>query len=297
MQVSSTCRLLCGAAKEVLDSCTSLQVVDWKKEPRFWDTDLLLDWAPSIVNLHVKGAHQRVCFDYFLKAATSLETLSVDFEVGYDDIELGWLTAGTHKRLSLSLVLASDLPEDHELVVEQLLDVSISELTLYMGNDITADAQEVWEKLHVKDSLLVELWELNKFVYALPSCPVIKIYAQEERSERHAPLDVRWKAINRHAGSVEIDCSLTLGLEVSGSHPNESPGPDVDDIKEPWRLRVNDAIFTWGLPRSEPCPNAYFLRNAAAVAAGWDDGAEPGRECQVPSEYQRYLAIEYMHEG
>ena len=296
LQVSTTCRLLCGAAEDVLASCTSIQVVDWKKEPDFWDTDILLDWAPSIVNLRVKGAQLQVCFDFFLKAATSLETLAVDFEVGCDGIDLGWLRgAGPKVQFGLNLVLSSHQPRDHELVVAQLLDLSITNLTLYMGNGITADGQEAWEKLHVTDSLMVELWELDKFVYALPSCPVLKIFAQEEISERHAPLDVRWKAITRHAGSVEIDCSLTLGLEVSG-HPHESPGPGIYDLGGPWRLRVNDAIFTWGLPRSEPCANAYFLRNAAALAAGWDDGAEPGREYQVPSEYDRYMAIEYMHE-
>ena len=192
-----------------------------------------------------------------------LDTLRLELSLRCGtSIDLSWLQRQPCSRLDMVVAVLTDQPSEHQLMVQQLLQLSMHNLTVRWQVALTPDLQLLWQRPFPCRRIRLELAApMPDALHALPCSPVLVIESY------HHDLSVEWAAVSRHAAQI---CFIMGHRQLSFLNGCSMP----NDLDGAWQLSVcSSAVQGWGGTRA--IGNMCYLQNAAATTAGWKWQAQP----------------------
>ena len=179
-------------------------------------------------------------------------------------IDLSWLQRQPCSRLDISVAVGTADIAQHQCLVDQLLHLPVTHLTVRWQVALTPELQLMWQRPFPCKRIRLELASpMPDALRALPCSSVLIV-----ESHRH-PLTVQWAAVTRHAARI---CFIMGHKCLSFLDGCSMP----DSLEGAWQLSVClSAVQDWGGARVSG--NICYMQNAAASEAGWQWQSEPAK--------------------
>ena len=215
-----------------------------------------------------------------LELDTGMTRLELDFPLSLPELEVcigftlrdntvidfSWLLHQPCRWLRFTIHVATDLPSQHQHVVDWLRQLPVDMLQVF-GVSLAPEIQSMWAQLSIRHYCSIQYtigWEPPiPALQALPCCPRIVVAALSG-----SELTVDWAAVTSQAGQISFELRRK-SLRFCGG----STIPPF--LQKAWQLTVKSATSVHGLQGAHVIDGVHVLQNAAAESAGLGLNLDP----------------------